>query len=115
MSARKPAKLPSKVSVSFTEGGNFPPKRKPAAKGARTVRELDAAVRKLERKQATRERRERATAKWWRDWKAYEAACNEVRFDLAKEDELAALLRQYLEAKKLTDRIGPQIERLRVA
>lgn len=33
----------------------------------------------------------------------------------AKEDELARLLREYLEAKKLTDRIGPQIERLRVA
>jgi hypothetical protein len=56
MSARKPAKLPSKVSVSFTEGGNFPPKRKPAAKGARTVREIDAAVRKLERADAAKRR-----------------------------------------------------------
>lgn len=43
--------------------------------------------------------------------------CDELSHErpkpITKEDELAALLRQYLEATKLLQRIGPTIERLR--
>lgn len=34
---------------------------------------------------------------------------------VTKQDELARLIAQYLEAKRTTDRVGPAIEKLRVA
>jgi hypothetical protein len=46
-------------------------------------------------------------------------ACDQLSHDrpkqITKEDELTALLRLYLEAKKTTDHLGPQIEKLRAA
>ncbi|MCC7041091.1 MAG: hypothetical protein IT516_12355 [Burkholderiales bacterium] len=45
--------------------------------------------------------------------------CDQVSHDrpkpIAKEDELARLLREYLAARMATERLGPQIERLRTA
>lgn len=45
--------------------------------------------------------------------------CDELSHEhpnvITKQDQLARLLEQYLDAKRTTDRVGPQIEKLRVA
>lgn len=47
-------------------------------------------------------------------WMCHELA-HEAPKPIVKQDELARLLALYLEARRITDRVGPAIEKLRIA